>query len=377
MPAEWDERKQTVRGRVKFAADINARLDIYDTSLKRYAYQVENSGAVLTEAMLRQEVERIRIQELGRTADKSTPELVPGIRSLAEFLADYERMLPGGLSDSTARQIGAIRQHLDGFAPGLNWYDLKINTLNQLKNYWMEEVKLSDNSVASYFGSLRGALKYAIVQGYPVPADYTLVSGRPAEVIRPALTRGQLNQLGTAELPVGNNSRAVSWLFQMACYTGLRHSDLGQLRLSSVRLIENQPCLVALQQKARATIALPLVEEAVRLLNREPDGFVVPGVSDYNDNLRRIGRMAGLLEPVSVSSRYKGKLLHSALPLCDTLTSHTARRTFASLMSAGGLNTKVLQQLMGHSSLASTEKYIKLPSSVVLSQTLNAWKNVE
>lgn len=375
VPVDWDEKKELVRGRAKFSADINNRLDTYESGLSRFAYQTQNAGVVLTEAMVRAEVERIRVQELGRSVSRIMPVVQPGIPSLIDFLTDYGQRLPGGLSESTARQIRAIRQHLDGFAPGIGWADLKINTLNQLKNYWMEEIGLSDNSISAYFGSFRGALKYAIMQGYPVPADYNLVSGRAAEVIRPALTRQHLFQLGGAELPTGVNSRAVSWLFRMACYTGLRHSDLGQLRLSSVRVIENQPCLVALQQKARATIALPLVDEAVSLLNQQPDGFPVPYVSDYNDNLKRIGRTAGLLEPVSVSSRYNGKLLHSALPLCDTLTSHTARRTFASLMSAGGLNTKVLQQLMGHSSLASTEKYIKLPSSVVLSQTLNAWKN--
>ncbi|WP_020603315.1 site-specific integrase [Spirosoma spitsbergense] len=377
-PADWDEKKGVVKGRVKFASDINTRLDTYETGLKKFAYQTQNAGNVLTVDMVRAEVERIRTQELGHITGKTTGEpagmVSNGVPSLAAFLATYEREAPGGLSKSTAYQIAAIRSHLDAFMPGIDWADLRINTLNQLKNYWSEEIGLADNSISAYFGSLRGALKYALAQQYPVPGDYALVSGRASEVIRPALTRSHLAKLEEVSLPDGKHIQAVHWLFQMACYTGLRHSDLGQIRASGIRMVDNHPCLMALQQKAAGTIALPLTETAVALLEKQPEGYPVPALRQYNEDLKRIGQSAGINEPVSVSSRYNGKLLHSVIPLCDTLTSHTARRTFASLLVEGGLNTRLLQQLMGHSSLSSTEKYIRLPSQVVLTQTLDAWK---
>jgi len=374
-PADWDEAKAKVRARARFASDINARLDIYETHLRTFFYRQENAGQLVSEAMARAEVERIRNEELGRGPKKvpTTPE--PAGQSLADFLTTYETLLPGGLTISTARQIRAIRLHLDAFWPGLNWADLKVNALNQLKNYFSEEVGLSDNTVSAYFGSFRGAMKYATATGYPVPADYALVSGSPAEVIRPALSRDHLaiiNQLDLDEMP---RLKPTAWLFQMACYTGLRYSDLSQIRRASVSLVDGYPCLMALQQKTTGVVAIPLVAPAIELLDQHPDGQVVPALKTYNENLKLIGKLANLTDSVTVSSRYKGKLLHSILPLSDTLSSHTARRTFASMMTQGGLNTRVLQQLMGHASIASTEKYIRLPSQVVLRQTLDAWKN--
>lgn len=375
LPADWDTDKHKVKRGAKFAADINNRLTTYENGLSKFGYQQENEGILVTEAMLRTEIERIRQEELGKkpkykngTPQSAAPQTVT---SLHTFLEIYQTLKPGS---STATHINAIRTHLDAFQPGLNWDDLRVNTLNQLKNYWSEEIGLADNSVSAYFGSFRGALKYALAQQLPVPGDYTLVSGTQAEVIRPALSWEQLGKIRAQRWSM--DLYPTVWLFLMACYTGLRHSDLVQARRSSIRLVDGYPCLMAIQQKSGGTVAIPLVEEAVYLLDEQPDGFP-PGQSNhYNVRLKRIGELANLTELVSVSSRYKGKLIHSAQRLCDTLASHTARRTFASLMTEGGMATKVLQQLMGHATISSTEKYVKLPSKVVVGQTLDAWRKV-
>lgn len=375
LPANWDAGKQQVKSKVTFGSSINNRLDTYETGLKKFAYQQENAGIELSESMIRAEVERIRVQELGQKGKvSSAPIELPQQTTLSVFLKDYQALRPGGLSRSTATHINAIRTHLDAFMPGMNWEHLRVNTLNQLKNYWLEEIGLSDNSVSAYFGSFRGALKYALAQELPVPADYTLVSGSQAEVVRPALTWDHLAQIRAQQW--GNNLYPTVWLFLMACYTGLRHSDLIQVRRSSVRLVDGYPCLMAIQQKSGSSVAIPLVEQAVHLIDEQPEGFVPIQSNHYNVILKRIGEQAGLTETVSVSSRYKGKLIHSVQRLCDTLASHTARRTFASLMTEGGMTTKVLQQLMGHATISSTEKYVRLPSKVVVAQTLEAWHKV-
>ncbi|WP_460975926.1 tyrosine-type recombinase/integrase [Spirosoma knui] len=41
------------------------------------------------------------------------------------------------------------------------------------------------------------------------------------------------------------------------------------------------------------------------------------------------------------------------------MSSHIARRTFATLMNKGGMPTRTLQEILGHSSIISTEKIPK------------------
>lgn len=374
-PKEWDAKNQQLKGKVFLATHINNRLDKYEQGLKTFAYQQENSGVVVTPDMIRAEVARIRQKELGQTSKHVLePTNVPKRQTLSEFLEDYQTLRPGGVSPSTATHIQAIRAHLDAFLPGMDFPHLTVNTLNQLKNYFSEEIGLADNSVSAYFGSFRGALKYALSKSLPVPADYTLVSGTPAKVIRPALSWEHLAKIRAQEW--NGTLQPVVWLFLMACYTGLRHSDLSQIRRSGVRMVDGYPCLMAIQQKSGTHVAIPLVEEAVHLLDQHPEGHNPFGLHHYNNQLKLIARKAGLTELVTVSSRYHGQLIHSAVPLCDTLASHTARRTFASMMIEGGMNTKVLQQLMGHSTISSTEKYVTLPSKVIVGQTLDAWRKV-
>lgn len=389
QPRQWDATHQQIRPQHPSAKKSNRRLRILCDALEDL---FDEAATLPSKEQVSQTIERIKVEVLGHTPKKkaavvqSTPS-PPAYPGPAQFLTRYAEDMRGARSGSSVRQISVIVHHLEVFKSGLDWADLRVNTLNQLKAYWVEECALSDNTVATYMGTLTGALKYAQQMGYPVPADYVLVTTRPVEVIRPSLSARHLALLEEVDLTpnsgtwggnqTGRAYNQVRWLFLLACYTGLRHSDLKQLRQANVRIVDGHPCLMALQQKSAPPVAVPLTEPALRLLDQHPDGVPPLNLRQYNAHLREIARLAGLDEPATVSSRYKGQLIHDVLPLWQTITSHTARRTFANLLTEGGLATRVLQELMGHSSIASTERYIKLSSPVVVGQTVEAFRRAE
>ncbi|GAB3545955.1 tyrosine-type recombinase/integrase [Spirosoma fluminis] len=78
-----------------------------------------------------------------------------------------------------------------------------------------------------------------------------------------------------------------------------------------------------------------------------------------------------------VGTYCRGELLSEIQALHQTMSSHIARRTFATLMNKAGMPTKTLQEILGHSSITSTEKYSKVSSSLMVNQMRDTWKRIK
>ena len=64
--------------------------------------------------------------------------------------------------------------------------------------------------------------------------------------------------------------------FLVACYTGLRHSNLWQFKFPRITYIKNTPCLEVLQQKTEKKASIPLFDDLYHMI-RNPGGLLLPG----------------------------------------------------------------------------------------------------
>jgi hypothetical protein len=86
-------------------------------------------------------------------------------------------------------------------------------------------------------------------------------------------------------------------------------------------------------------VAVPIGDDlAAAIAADNADGYLFPGDED------------GHLSP-----RWVGKLMAGALP--DHWTAHTLRHRFATRAYRGSRNLRAVQTLLGHSSVATTERY--------------------
>jgi integrase len=274
-----------------------------------------------------------------------------------------------------------VNNHLSAYKTDLAWSDLTINHLNQLKAYFQEELELSDNSIHAYLGLIRGMCDYAERNHIVVPPDRRWVEAKQAEVIRPVLeeeeiiiARDKVLEDDYIGYPGKQDVRElIRWYFIMACRTGLRRVDLWQLMTPRIVTIENTACLQVLQQKTGKFVPIPLDDDTLHYLKNPPiRKKEVPIVMAYNSNLKLIGQQSGLSRPVTVGSYYQGEMMADTIPLYEAMHSHIARRTFASQMTAAGMPTRVLQEIMGHNSIGSTERYATVSSATVVQQVIEA-----
>ena len=107
--------------------------------------------------------------------------------------------------------------------------------------------------------------------------------------------------------------------------------------------------------KSRLVPLLPIVRQAAARYAQ-----LCPFVISPDEPLFR-GARGGPLSPRII--QLEMQKLRSALGLPESATPHALRHSFATHLLAGGGNLRTIQQLLGHASLSTTQRYTDVDAS--------------
>jgi integrase/recombinase XerD len=148
-------------------------------------------------------------------------------------------------------------------------------------------------------------------------------------------------------------------IVEMAYAAGLRISELAAATVGSVDLRRGEVRVLGKGRKERNALLGRPAREALRtyidagrpaLLARRPAGVAAPAEGALFLNAR--GRPLGVR-----GLRYRLDLHRRQAGLAEDVTPHTLRHSFATHLLDGGADLRVVQELLGHESLATTQVY--------------------
>ena len=152
---------------------------------------------------------------------------------------------------------------------------------------------------------------------------------------------------------------ARDWALVMLLFgCGLRISEALGLTNSDVRGRPDSLRILGKGSKERIVPMLPAVLDAIEKYMR-----IRPFGNAANDAL--FCSVRGLTMSPRMAEKVVEKLRHY-LQLPDYVTPHALRHTFATAMLAGGADLRSLQELLGHSSLSTTQLYTKVNMSEIM-----------
>lgn len=159
---------------------------------------------------------------------------------------------------------------------------------------------------------------------------------------RDFLTREELHRL----MEVETRSTTTKMAFLFSCFTGLRYSDLKQLKWGNIERSQSGMVLrIEAMKKTGKPVTVPLGTNAMAWLPERGDKTLEDFVFDIgtcggcNAVLKKMAKRAGINKRVSF---------------------HTGRHSFATLTLAATNDIATVSRLLGHTSVATTQIYAEV-----------------
>ncbi|MBO4700173.1 MAG: tyrosine recombinase XerC [Alphaproteobacteria bacterium] len=222
---------------------------------------------------------------------------------------------------------------------------------------------LSFKSTARALSSLRGFYKYlARYNNIKNDAIGLISSPRVPKKLSKAIDATDVADMNGAIHVIDNNDpwiAARDWaLVTLLFGCGLRISEALALKNSDIASAPGALRIMGKGSKERLVPVLPAVHVAIqKYVDLRPFG------NEPNDELFRSVR--GLPMSARMAEKVIEKLRHY-LQLPDYVTPHALRHTFATALLADGADLRSLQELLGHSSLSTTQLYTKVNMAEIM-----------
>lgn len=272
------------------------------------------------------------------------------------------------VTDGTKKDYTNTLNHLKAFdkyrGKQISWKGMGYDYYMELVAY-LQSRNLSGSTIDKIIKNLKVFLSQAdLMDNLEVNQDFKkTVSGKSlfGKVNRDETETVYLNEMEiktiTDTIIPDKRLAEIRDLFLIGCWTGLRISDLSRLELSNIK----NGLLSITAQKTRQKVVIPVTSELQAVLDKYPDRLPkIPTDQHYNREIKKVCEMAGINEVITAEVK-KGSLKASApVPKYKLVTSHTARRSFATNLYRRGIPSTQLMFLTGHSTEDAFLRYIKV-----------------
>lgn len=213
--------------------------------------------------------------------------------------------------------------------------------------HYIEDVHTGEG-IRTYWQRFKRLVNYAVEKGVIKKSPCLRIKVMNTNDIlgKDILSREELQQLFATHYP--KESETIRRAFALTCFTGIRHCDIATLTYGNIdyanRLMTFRQSKVQ-HDSSVSGVPIPLNDTLLAIIGEKPEGardndliFNLPSIEASNKALRHWTKRAGIDKHI---------------------TWHCGRHSFATNLLSNGANIKVVSELLGHSSLKFTQKYVR------------------
>ena len=343
-PEHWNPESHRPRKGAPNSATLTVFLDKRETLVKAIHLKLLTEFGIVTPDRLKAEIER----ELQTGGKRET---------FVEFITRY---IPECKAKESTRKIyKTTLKHLKAYPGHKDFEDINAKWFENYQEYL--EGKGENGFSANYIGKnityLKIFLTEAVEQGLTRNLDFRSnrykKPGEEAETIY--LTEFELLHMYGIELPDYLDKARDRFL--IGAFTGLRFSDFNKITPDS--LINGM--ITDKNIKTGELVIIPLHWVVGQIMAKYKDGFPRPiSNQKMNDYLKLIAERAGV-EDVIIKHRTNGGVrTEKTFKKWELVTTHTARRSFATNAYLAGIPAISIRMITGHRTEVSFLKYIRI-----------------
>lgn len=287
--------------------------------------------------------------------------------SFTEFF-EYE-LSASDMKPDSHKMYKLTLKKLKAFKKTVHFEELNYSFVSAFDSF-LKAQGLGLNSIKKHHNRLRTFINRAIKKDLMKIDDspYKKFKPRSGEPDRVFITKEELRKMESVAIPEGKEHlQLIKEIFLLATYTGLRFSDVTNLRLGNVSESDKGLVLNLKAKKTEKNLKLPVY----MLFKKEDDQLSRPE-SILRNHLEQFKDFIELEEAKDmrlfrVTNQYFNRSLKELAKYAGIkkrITSHVARRTFATIL-ATKVTAPVLQRLLQHSRPDMTNIYIQLSNHMV------------
>ncbi len=358
-PSEWDfklRQPKNLNGRGKDAEQnkaIKNQLNRYSGYFDEVVNRYKNIGEELTIKAIRQRFDE-KFKKL-----KIKDEF---FRIYDEFLEERENDYTGSsISKTTLKRYSYNRKLLFKFQEDckikISLGSFNDKTYNKFLKYCIEEKQHSANTTHRNVGLLKTFLYWALDKKYTYNNAFTKFKSPPRfRTDEIALSWKDVKKVYAFDFSKHKKLERVRDLFVFGCTTGMRFGNYSKISKDDIQ--DDFIRVIDLKSKSKS-LSIPLNSVSKEILEKYE--YELPHISNQkmNEYIKEVFEKAGFTEEIKKTMKYGDELVEQKFSLFERISSHTARRTFITIMKNKGIPDPVIMSYTGHKSIEVFNNYYR------------------
>lgn len=292
-------------------------------------------------------------------------QLTKDIKKFLVYLKN-EKRYPDTTINSYERDLNNYYGYIE--AKKINYIEINKDQIREYLKY-LDDLKLSKNSISRLLSTLRHFYSFLIINNKLTKNQFKLIKNPKKDKKLPNFLQSDEFQkiIDSIDLttPLGIRNRLI---IELLYATGLRVSELTSIKLNDINKINKEIRVNGKGSKERIVffgdyalkfLELYLTESRGELLSKQKSDFLL--INNKGGNLTSRG-----IEKIIDDIVKKAALKHNISP-------HVLRHTFATDLLNNGADLKSVQELLGHSSLSTTQIYTHITNERLRSVYLKSF----
>jgi integrase len=360
LPKEWEFKNRMpndLSGRTTRAdnhrtinVQLNRYTDFYIKIINRYIHAEED----------------ITIENIRNEFDKEFKKTKTGSR---DFFSVYDKFMTEKINDKTdkANSTSTIKRYeynkklLQDFEESkdvkLNFNQIDKKFYNTFINYCTNTKNHSTNTLSRNIGLFKTFMNWAVLNRYTYKLDFQEFKNIKKEITdEVALSKEQVVEIFNFDFSNNQRLERVRDLFVFGCFTGMRYSNYSKIKKND---IIDSHIKVRDVKDNRKQLNIPLNDYSSYLLKKYD--YRLPEISNqkFNEYIKEVIKIVGYTENIKKTSKLGNEIIETVTPFYERISSHTARRSFITIMKTEKVPDKIIMGFTGHKSLEVFNQYYK------------------
>lgn len=376
-PSQWNFNKEMAKPQVRGALEFNQHLTSLEESLYSIYNRLSADGSIPSPADVKAEFEK----ERGILSKEELAQEKAKKEERESFVAKFDEFIQlneGVRAASTLSVYRTTLKHLKDFQKltrrKITFDGFDKAFYDKFLKYLTLDLEMSNNSIGKYVKTLKTFLHHCADYGIEVNEDFKKFKVFREESENIYLNETEIQNLFDLDLSKDPKLERVRDLFIVGCYTGLRFSDFSQLSSDNI-----QDGIISIKtQKTGEVVSVPIHPLVDKILQKY-EGDLPRAISNQKMNayLKELGQMAELDSKKVIARNKAGKRQEETFVKWELLTTHTARRSFATNLYNQGFPSIYIMKITGHKTEKAFLKYIKVEKEEAAQLLRDFWAGRE